>query len=99
MAFLEYQKSVLNAYQEVKTVLSYLGKTENMLVLKSKEVTALTKGVDASNDLYVAGYANYLEIISAQKSKLAADMDFIKLQRNQAHALIQLYKALGGAWQ
>lgn len=99
MAFLEYQKSVLNAYQEVKTVLSYLENTENMLALKSREVTALTKGVEASNDLYVAGYANYLEIISAQKSKLAADMDFIKLQRNRAHALIQLYKSLGGGWQ
>lgn len=99
MAFLEYQKTVLNAFQEVKTVLSYLNNTEKMLGVKSQEVTALTRGVEVSNDLYVAGYANYLEIISAQKSKLTADMDLIKLQRNQAQGLIQLYKALGGGWR
>ncbi|MFT3674288.1 MAG: efflux transporter outer membrane subunit [Chitinophagaceae bacterium] len=99
IAFLEYQKSVVNAYQEVKTVLSYLNNTEKMLGVKSQEVNALTRGVEVSNDLYVAGYANYLEIISSQKSKLTADMDLIKLQRNQAQGLIQLYKALGGGWQ
>lgn len=99
IAFLEYQKAVVNAFQEVKTVLSYLTNTEKMLGVKSQEVNALTRGVEVSNDLYVAGYANYLEIISAQKSKLTADLDLIKLQRNQTQGLIQLYKALGGGWQ
>ena len=98
MAFMEYQKTVVAAFTEVKTVLSSLENTEKTLLLKEKEVNALTKAVEASADLYMAGYANYLEIIAAQKSKLIADLDYIKTKRNQAVLMIQLYKALGGGW-
>jgi len=44
----------------------------------------------------VNAYATYLEIIAAQKSKINAEMDLIKTERNHVNVLIQLYKALGG---
>jgi multidrug efflux system outer membrane protein len=96
IAFLNYQKSVTQSYQEVKTLMSYYENNSKIVALKNKEVMALTKGVDLANDLYVTAYANYLEIISAQKSKIQADLDLIKAERQQAHVLIQLYKTLGG---
>lgn len=98
IAFLNYQKSVVHAFQEVRTLLSYIDNNQKILQLKSEEVASLTRSVDISNDLYVAAYAGYLEIISAQKSKIAADIDLIKAERNQVLAFIQLYKALGGGW-
>lgn len=99
IAFLQYQKTVVGAFQEVRTLMQYMENNEKVLGLKTKEVTALVNSVEISNDLYVSGYANYLEIINAQRSKRAADLDLIQARRNQAQAMIQLYKALGGGWQ
>ncbi|AHF15423.1 TolC family protein [Niabella soli] len=96
IAFLSYQQTVNKAFQEVKTLLSYIDNNEKIITEKNKEVKALNKGVEVSNDLYLTAYASYLEIIAAQKSKISADMDLLKAERDQAHALIQLYKALGG---
>jgi len=96
IAFLNYQKTVNKAFQEVKTLLSYIDSNEKILSEKQREVDALDKGIEVSNDLYVTAYATYLEIIAAQKSKITADLDRIKAERDQAHVLIQLYKALGG---
>lgn len=98
MAFLAYQKNIVEAFQEVKTLLSYIEASEDIVGYKQTEVAALARSVEVSNDLYVSGYANYLEIISAQRSKIAADIDLIMAKRNQAQAMIQLYKALGGGW-
>ncbi|ANH80301.1 hypothetical protein A8C56_04300 [Niabella ginsenosidivorans] len=96
IAFLNYQKTVNKAFQEVKTLLSYIDSNEKIINEKNKEVSALNKGIEVSNDLYLTAYATYLEIIAAQKSKISADIDLIKAERDQAHVLIQLYKALGG---
>lgn len=99
IAFLEYQRTVVGAFQEVKTLIRYIENNQKILDFKSKEVSALANSVEISNDLYVTGYANYLEIINAQRSKRAADLDQVQARRNQAQAMIQLYKALGGGWQ
>lgn len=99
IAFLDYQKAIVGAFQEVRSLLNFIEHNDAILKLKEKEVAALVNSVDISNDLYVTGYASYLEIISAQRSKIAADMDLILARRNQAQAMIQLYKALGGGWQ
>ncbi|MCF3109255.1 TolC family protein [Niabella sp. CC-SYL272] len=96
IAFLNYQGTINKAFQEVRTLLSYMDTNEKILAEKNKEVKALGKGIEVSNDLYVTAYASYLEIIAAQKSKITADLDLIRAQRDQAHVLIQLYKALGG---
>ncbi|MBZ4188139.1 TolC family protein [Niabella beijingensis] len=96
IAFLNYQKTINKAFQEVRTLLSYIDNNEKILAEKHKEVEALGKGIEVSNDLYVTAYATYLEIIAAQKSKITADLDLLKARRDQAHVLIQLYKALGG---
>jgi multidrug efflux system outer membrane protein len=96
IAFLNYQKTVNGAFQEVKTLLSYIANNQQILTEKRKEVSALDKGLHVSQDLYVNAYATYLEIIAAQKSKINAEMDLIKTERNHVNILIQLYKALGG---
>ncbi len=99
IAFLEYQQTVVGAFQEVKTLIRYIENNQRILDFKSKEVSALANSVEISNDLYVAGYANYLELINAQRSKRAADLDQVQAKGNQARAMLQLYKALGGGWQ
>jgi outer membrane protein TolC len=46
----------------------------------------------------VAGLASYLEVVTAQKSVLAAEFDAIDSKQLQFNATIDLYRALGGGW-
>ena len=68
----------------------------DVLKYKSKEIEHLEIAVNVSNDLYLSGYANYLEIINAQKNKLQAELDFVDIQLKNAESQVLLYKALGG---
>lgn len=98
-AFHQYEKTAINAYQEVVNQLKGLENLKEMVSLKKDEVQALEQGVSISNDLYITGYASYLEIVTAQKSKLDAQLQLINLQRLRINSHIGLYKALGGGWQ
>lgn len=97
-AFYDYQKSILNGYQEVSTQLANLENLQRSYEFKASEVDTLTEGVATANDLFVAGLASYLEVVTAQKSVLLAELDAIDTREMQFKATVDLYKALGGGW-
>lgn len=43
------------------------------------------------------GSANYLEVLTAQENKLAAQLSLLTNKYNEISAYITLYQALGGA--
>ncbi|WP_419868374.1 TolC family protein [Chryseobacterium sp. CT-SW4] len=96
IAFLSYQKSVTNAFNELQAILKQTRIYEKVLKLKSEEVGFLNKGVEVSNDLYITGYANYFELINSQKSKLQAELDLLEFQHQNTRNNVLLFKALGG---
>jgi len=98
-AFYNYNKTVLNAYQEVVSHNKALENLAQMSNFKRREVTALQQAVAISNDLFVGGAASYLEIFTAQKSVLEAEIQLTEMQQKQFKASIQLYRALGGGWE
>lgn len=96
IAFFTYQKNVITAFNELNVLLNQVEKYQKILDIKAEEVAFLDRAVSVSNDLYLTGYANYLEIINSQKLKLQAELDYSDYQLKNAHTLVQLYKALGG---
>lgn len=96
ISFLQYQNTVTTAYNELSALLHRTEAFQDVLAYKSKEIEHLEIAVNVSNDLYLSGYANYLEIISAQKNKLQAELDFVDIQLKNADSQVLLYKALGG---
>ncbi|MCO5260648.1 MAG: TolC family protein [Crocinitomicaceae bacterium] len=96
IAFFNYQKNVVNAFNEISFLLSKVGAYQQILALKDDEVVLLERAVDVSSDLYLAGNANYLEIINSQKLKLQAELNYVDYQYQNSHNLILLFKALGG---
>lgn len=95
-AFYNYQQRILNGYQEVTTELSAMQNYMNAYQLKNREVNELREALSTANDLYLAGYANYLEVIIAQASVLNAELEEVKLKRQSYASLIQLFRAIGG---
>ena len=97
-AYWNYQKAIQTGFEEVSTNLRGLENYRRVTALRQQEVAALTRAVAVSNDLYRASYANYLEVVTAQRSVLEAELNLTNARREQYQLMIDLYRALGGGW-
>jgi NodT family efflux transporter outer membrane factor (OMF) lipoprotein len=97
-AFETYRKQIIYAYNEVQTQLSGIEQYKKIYQLKVQETQGLQAAVAASNDLYIGGYATYLEVVTAQQGVLEAELDQINSKKIVFLYLIDLYKSLGGGW-
>jgi outer membrane protein TolC len=98
-AYHAYQKAVLNGYQEVITSLKSIENYERVSALKKQEAEVLQQAVATSNELFLNGFASYLEVVTAQKSVLEAELDLTHVRKQQFFSVIDLYRSLGGGWR
>ncbi|GAB2543491.1 TolC family protein [Spirosoma aerophilum] len=98
-AFYQYQQTVLTGFSEVLTSLRGVENYRNVVELQEQEVDVLENAVSTSNDLFSGGYASYLEVITAQRSVLEAELALISTKQAQFLSLTDLYRALGGGWE
>lgn len=98
IAFNNYQKNIITGYQEVLSSLKSIEQYKKIVAVNQDEVETLTEAVTTSNDLYLSGYANYLEVITAQKGVLDAELHRTVSQKQLLLSLLDLYRSLGGGW-
>lgn len=98
-ALYAYNKAVITAFQETTLSMRTMENLRKVGTLKEQETTTLQEGVSISNDLFLAGYANYLEVITAQRSVLSAELEQTTIQQKRFLALVDMYRALGGGWE
>ena len=99
IAAYEYQQSVLDAYQEVLSNLKRVENYREVYELRKEEAEVLTAAVSTSNDLFAAGYATYLEVITAQARVLEAELSVTNTRQEIFVTVIDLYRSLGGGWR
>ncbi len=97
-AVLQYQKKLLAAFREVRTLKAGLDNGNKAYALKQEEVRVLQAAVGTARELYYTGYANYLEVISAQRGALDAELELTEQRRDMLKLSVGLYRALGGGW-
>jgi multidrug efflux system outer membrane protein len=95
----DYQQVILTGYQEIVTGLVRVRNLESMYDYKEQEVEVLQSAVSTSNDLFATGYATYLEIITAQRGVLEAELELANIRKEIFLSVIELYRALGGGWK
>lgn len=95
-AFYRYQQAIVDGYAEVSSIMSKVENEQATWQLKREEVAVLQDAVATSNLLFTTGYANYLEVITAQKSVLEAELTLVTTRRNVYQGMITLYRSLGG---
>jgi len=98
-AWLTYNKLMQTAVMEVQNSLQGMDNLNNQFILKEGEVASLATAIGTANDLYTNGYANYLEVITAQKSLLDAEIEMTLLKKVQLQTIVALYRAAGGGYQ
>lgn len=96
MSWIEYRKRVRLASMEVYNNLKAIEALSQQFLWKERELKTLQSAISTANDLYTNGFANYLEVITAQQTLLEADIELVQLRKTQLQYTIQLYRALGG---
>ncbi|TXI95400.1 MAG: TolC family protein [Chryseobacterium cucumeris] len=97
-AVYHYEQTVLGAYIEVANQLAKIHNLESSVNIKTKEVDALTKSIDISNDLFKYARADYMEVLLTQRDALESRFELVEKKVNQLKASVAVYRALGGGW-
>jgi len=95
---LQYESTVLNAFQEVSNDLVSLQKLGEEREQQARAVEAYRVAVQVSMERYVAGRASYYEVLQEQQQLFPAENSLVQTQLNQLLSYIQLYQGLGGGF-
>ncbi|MCC6290142.1 MAG: TolC family protein [Chitinophagaceae bacterium] len=98
IAYINYEKTLVNAFNEVYVSVKNINNTRQMYAYKNEEVEILKKSISTSTELFKAGRAGYLEIITSQKNALQSQLELTEYYKMQNIALVNLYKSIGGGW-
>ena len=98
-ALYNYERTILNAYLEVSNQLSKISNIESSFNLKTKQVIALNKSIEVSNDLFKSARIDYFEVLMTQRDALDTKLELIDTKKEQLNAAIHIYRNLGGGWK
>lgn len=98
-ALYNYERTVLNAYLEVSNHLSAVNNLDKSYALRSKQVAALDKSIEVSNDLFKSARVDYFEVLMTQRDALETKLELVETKKDQLNAVVHIYKDLGGGWK
>jgi outer membrane protein TolC len=85
--------------EEVNTEFSRFQNYRRVAELKKEEVTELKQAVEISNELFLTGFANYMEVLLTRQNRLESELQLTEARKMQFIASVNLYKAIGGGWR
>lgn len=97
-AILDYEQTVLKAYQEVENTLANIRSLKKELIAREAHVNAALKAQYLSQERYNQGVTSYLEYLESQRQAFDAQLNFAGTKQLLLSSYAQLYKALGGGW-
>src|SRR5690606_2584746 len=99
IGFAEYEKTVLNAVNEVSLALHTQEALADREHLIQQQVSALEASSAAAEELFIAGRVSYLDIINVQKGIIQSQVSQVTVAKEKLLNQLFLYKALGGGWK
>ncbi|MBD0779414.1 TolC family protein [Maribacter sp. ANRC-HE7] len=98
-ALLDFKKALLIAGKEVSEALYDYNISLEKETFISKQVVALRRAEDNSQELLNSGYLTYLDLLTARENALNAELSLVSNKLSQLSATVELYRSLGGGWQ
>lgn len=95
-ALLSFQYALLSAGSEVSNALVLYQSATERSGLEENQIKALGRAVDYTQQLFSLGSSTYLEVLTAQKSLLSAELSKVSNDFSRMQAVVNLYYALGG---
>jgi multidrug efflux system outer membrane protein len=98
-AFLDYQKTVLEALEDMETALSsYVQETTRNTSLSSA-VAQDRRAAELARQQYLNGFTSLLDVLVAERDLLAAEANQAASDASLRKNLVAIYTAAGGGWQ
>jgi NodT family efflux transporter outer membrane factor (OMF) lipoprotein len=97
-AVASYRATVLAAFQSVEDDLSSLRVLEQQATLQSTAVDDARKSEALTLNQYKAGIVVYTILLTAQTTRLAAEINLLGIQSQQLVSSVDLISQLGGGW-
>lgn len=99
-AYFGFQKTLLTAGTEVSNYLYAYQTAQEKLGFRVKQIEALTKSVDYTNELLKYSSAtNYTDVLTSEQALLTAQLSGVNDELQKLQAVVNLYRALGGGWK
>ncbi len=95
----EYEKAIQSAFREVADALAERATLAEQLDARRRLAAAAGRSFELSEARYRGGVDSYLNLLDAQRSLYAAELELIATRLADATSRVALYKALGGGWQ
>ena len=95
-ALLQFKQRLLDAGAEVNDALAQWQASRQRLTLMRRQINELQAAAKETQLLMRSGETDYLEVLTAQQSLLAAELSETEEQYNKIQSIINLYHALGG---
>lgn len=93
-----YHQTILQAFREVADLLTSLNARKEQLARQRKQLSAAQDAVRLAEIRYRSGLVNYLDVLDAQRTALAAETQMVLTERARLTDMVDLFKALGGGW-
>jgi NodT family efflux transporter outer membrane factor (OMF) lipoprotein len=93
-----YRQTVIDAVKEVEQALVRLDGTARRVDVARASAAHYRNYFEASDLNWRAGRDSLLDLETARRSALAAEISLISLQQSRVNTWISLYKAMGGGW-
>jgi outer membrane protein, multidrug efflux system len=94
----KFEQSVLSATADVESALGALRALEVRSEAQVRAQVATARGASLARERYKSGTSQYLDVIDAERSALAAQLAIASLNGERLATTVQLIKALGGGW-
>lgn len=93
-----YQRTVENAFKDVSDALSNVRAAADTEKDLGERVAQAREALRLADLRYRQGYSAYLEVLDAQRTLNAAQLDYIRNRQNYLSYTVDLMNALGGGW-
>ena len=90
---------MLQAWHDVDNALTAYSAEQRRRDALQISVTQNRRALDLARQRYQQGVSDFLNVLDAQRSVLAAELAMVQSTTTVSSNLVQLYKALGGGWE
>ena len=97
-AVYQFRQSLLDAGVEVNNAISLWETAKKRVEIDKKQIISLQAAVLNTQLLMKHGNANYLEVLTAQKNLLQAELGEVSDRYDEFQSVVNLYHALGGGY-
>ncbi len=93
----QYQQVVLESFGQVADLLDALRHDSELLAAQSNALSAAASSAELARESYRAGNTGLLDVLDAQRQRLAAQLGLVRAEAQQYIDTTQLFLALGGS--